>query len=365
MYTRKNYSFRDMVYWTRKDIYKFIVIAIVPVAFYSLLDFKWLHLPWLPIALIGTAVAFIVGFKNNASYGRLWEARQIWGGIVNASRTFGIMVNDFINNDHAKNPSSQEALQSIRQKIIYRHIAWMTAHRYTLRITKPWETFFKVLTNKEYAELYDVQEMRIPFEEAIKPYLDKEELDHIADKKNKATQILALQSKHLRELKERGLIWEFSFLEMENQLKEFYTLQGKNERIKNFPYPRQFATLNHFFVWIFILLLPFGIMNEFDKIGTTLLNQLEGMDFGRMTEFYTFTARNFVWTSIPFSIIISWVFYTMERIGEVSENPFEGTANDVPITTMSRDIEIDLREILGEPREIIPAPIPMKYDIQT
>ena len=222
-----------------------------------------------------------------------------------------------------------------------------------------------MLTNKEYAELYDVQEMRIPFEEAIKPYLDEQELKHIADKKNKAAQILALQSKNLRELKEKGLIWEFSFLEIENTLKELYTLQGKNERIKNFPYPRQFATLNHFFVWIFILLLPFGIMNEFDKIGAELLGQLGGMEYGTMKYCYEFIAKHFVWSSIPFSIIISWVFYTMERIGEVSENPFEGTANDVPITTMSRDIEIDLREMLGEPRDIIPAPIQMKYDIQT
>lgn len=50
MYTRKNYSLKDMVRWTRSDLYKFIVIAMLPVAFYSL--FKWLHLPWLPIALI-------------------------------------------------------------------------------------------------------------------------------------------------------------------------------------------------------------------------------------------------------------------------------------------------------------------------
>ena len=113
----------------------------------------------------------------------------------------------------------------------------------------------------------------------------------------------------------------------ENQLKEFYTLQGKNERIKNFTYPRQFATLNHFIVWIYILLLPLGIMNEFDKIGATLLNQLDTMDFGSMNVYYKLIAKNFAWTSIPFSVIISWVFYSMERIGEVSENTFEGSAN--------------------------------------
>ena len=275
------------------------------------------------------------------------------------------MVNDFIDNDHAKTKLTADELKETRQKIIYRHITWMTAHRYILRMAKPWETFLKRSTNNEYSKLYDVREWRIPFKEAVEPYLDAEEFKYISDKKNKATQILSLQSKHLRELKEQGLIWEFSFLEMENLIKELYTLQGKNERLKNFPYPRQFATLNHFFVWIFIFLLPFGIMNEFDKIGVALLGQLDSMDYGIMQLCYGFIAKHFVWTSIPFSVIISWIFYTMERIGEVSENPFEGTANDVPITTMSRDIEIDIREMIGEPKEIIPESIPMKYDIQT
>jgi putative membrane protein len=54
----------------------------------------------------------------------------------------------------------------------------------------------------------------------------------------------------------------------------------------------------------------------------------------------------------------------MERIGRVGENPFEGTANDVPITTMSRGIEIDLREMLDEDSETIPKPIEPKFDIQ-
>tara|TARA_R110002049_G_scaffold99113_2_gene241655 strand:+ start:3246 stop:3437 length:192 start_codon:yes stop_codon:yes gene_type:complete len=62
---------------------------------------------------------------------------------------------------------------------------------------------------------------------------------------------------------DEGLIEDFRHMEMMNLLVEFYALQGKSERIKNFPYPRQFATLNYMFVWIFILLLPFGIMEGF------------------------------------------------------------------------------------------------------
>jgi putative membrane protein len=120
MYTRKTYPFIDILKWTRLDIYRFIVSATIPVLLYSVLDLKWLHLPWLPIALVGTAVAFLIGFKNNASYSRLWEARQIWGGIVNASRSWGIMVNEFINNEHASQKFSDDELKSIREKLIYR-----------------------------------------------------------------------------------------------------------------------------------------------------------------------------------------------------------------------------------------------------
>ncbi|HLT53908.1 MAG TPA: bestrophin family ion channel [Flavobacteriaceae bacterium] len=78
MYTKRNYSLRDLLRWTRHDIYKFVLVSIIPILLYVFLNWKWLHLPWLPIALVGTAVAFIIGFKNSASYDRLWEARKIW-----------------------------------------------------------------------------------------------------------------------------------------------------------------------------------------------------------------------------------------------------------------------------------------------
>lgn len=52
--------------------------------------------------------------------------------------------------------------------------------------------------------------------------------------------------------------------------------------------------------------------------------------------------------TIPLAVLIAWVFRTMDKIGAVSENPFEGSTNDVLITAMSRTIEIDLRELLGE-----------------
>ena len=120
---------------------------------------------------------------------------------------------------------------------------------------------------------------------------------------------------------------------MHSALRDFSQQQGRSERIKNFPYPRQYATINGLFVKLFCILLPFGLLQEFDKLNDGVTGFLEG---------------NMVWLVIPFSVLISWVFTSLEQVGESTENPFEGSANDVPISQMSRAVEIDIREMLGE-----------------
>ncbi|NNK09609.1 MAG: hypothetical protein EX268_19285 [Deltaproteobacteria bacterium] len=353
MYTRRNYSLKDMAWWTRYDTVLLLIIALVPVILYKALDQRWLHLPWLPIALIGTAVAFIISFQNNASYDRVWEARKIWGGIVNTSRAWGIVVNDFITNDFTPDRVSDTELAAIREELIFRHIAWLTALRHGMRQPRPWEHSMLHPSNKEWEDAIGIRERSHSLEEELDPYLSSDQLDYVLSKSNKSTQLLSLQSKQLRELRTRGLIEDFRHMAMSDILVELYALQGKSERIKNFPYPRQYATLNSFFLWIFVLLLPFGVMFEFDKIGASL------------SDSYPVAASSFVWLSVPFSVLVMWVFHTMERIGRVSENPFEGTPNDVPITTISRGIEIDLREMLDEAPGTIPPPIEARYDTQT
>ena len=121
------YSLKIVLLWTRKYIYFFLLLSIAPVVLYDVVGLKWLCLPWLPIGLIGTALAFISGFKNNASYERLWEARKNYGGIVNASRLLATMTNDFITNEFAKTERSDNEFRKIKKVIIMRHVAWMTS----------------------------------------------------------------------------------------------------------------------------------------------------------------------------------------------------------------------------------------------
>lgn len=365
MYIKRTFPLLSMLKWTRRNIYLFIILSTIPVFLFDTVGLKWLHLPWLPLGVLGTAISFLVSFKNNASYDRLWEARKIWGGIVNSSRSWTIMVKDFITTDHAKSEVLNTEINKIHKELVHRHIAWLTALRYQLRKDKPWEIHLKKSkSNIEFRKkLLYVHEDNIPIEDVIKKYISDKEYNDVFAKGNQASQILGIQSKRLRELKQQGLIEDFRHMELENMLVEFYTLQGKSERIKNFPYPRQYATMNLFFVWIFIILLPYGIMQGFESIGKHILEDLSihqsRTDLGHQIQ--EWIARNFVWFSIPFSTLLAWVFNTMESIGENTENPFEGGPNDVPITNMSRGIEIDIRQLIDDTD--IPKPYEWKNDI--
>lgn len=350
MHIKKTYTITEMAWWTRFETFLFIGIITAWVAAYYFFELEWLRIPWTPLALLGTAVAFVIGFQNNSAYGRIWEARKIWGGIVNASRTFGMFLQDMVNNEYAETPVSEEDLQKEIKTLTYRHIAWMTALRHAMRESKPWETSISHKTNQEWDTF--PPEFTAELDEDLKPYISNEDFAYLMNKNNKQTALLYLQSHHLRRLKEKGVIWEFSFLELEGVMKELFSLQGKSERIKNFPYPRQFATMNHLFMWAFVLLLPLALVPQFGEIGKEVL----------VTD--PLIGKLFVWACIPFYVIVAWVFHTMERIGRTGENPFEGTANDVPISTIARGIEIDLRQNLGESDEGIPDQFPIKYHTQ-
>ncbi|WP_411030761.1 bestrophin family protein [Spongiimicrobium sp. 3-5] len=352
MLTKKRYSIKDMARWTRWESLLFFAFATLVTVGYNIFGFTFLNVPWTPVALIGTAVAFMIGFQNNSAYGRIWEARKIWGGIVNASRSWGMKTKDMVTNEYTEIPVDKEELEEHKKVLVHRHIAWLTALRHAMRQPRKWEVFEESHTNREWANVIHIQEKENTLSDELTEHISPSEKAYVLEKKNVPAALLYLQSTHLRSLKERGLVWEFSFLELENLLQEFFTLQGKSERIKNFPYPRQYATLSYVFVWIFLILLPFGIVPEFAKIALSL------------NESFPVLAPYFGWVAIPFCVSVSWVFHTMERIGRVGENPFEGSANDVPISTISRGIEIDLRQLMDEDPQTIPEPFPEQHNVQ-
>lgn len=159
----------------------------------------------------------------------------------------------------------------------------------------------------------------------LKSFLSGEEYERLINHVNTATQIINEQSRDLRNLRVQGLIEDFRHMELVNLLKEFYAHQGKNERIKKFPFPRQYANMSRYFIGIFIFLLPFTMIPE--------LMHAEGWG---------------IWLAVPITALVGWIYVVMEIVGDYSENPFQGMANDIPMLSLCRVIEIDLKEMLGE-----------------
>jgi putative membrane protein len=282
-----------------------------------------ISLPWQPIGVIGIAVAFYLGFKNNSSYDRTWEARKIYGGIVNDSRSFGVAVVAFLQGEHQ---------EEIKKELIYRHIAWLTSLRHQLRLSRSWEHVENRL-NGIYSPTV-CEDYNIKLHSELKKYLSEDDRQLIDNKSNRATQILKTQSERLQALKDEGYFDDFRHMAFHGHINNLFVGQGKAERIKNFPFPRQYASTALWVTLVFCLLVPFGLIDSFkDNIWTQILHPV-------------------------ISALIIWIFFLMEKIGDYSENPFEGTYNDVPITSISIGIEIDLREMIND--QNIPKPIESK-----
>lgn len=301
------------------------------------------HIPWVPISVIGTAVAFYAGFKNNQAYDRMWEARKIWGAIVNESRTWGSYVDGYITNTFRENKLTDKELAKIKQLLIYRHIGWLYAHRSQLLVSTEWEhinqgghtaKFAKRYQDRFGVGLIDDDVTRTE----LKNFLPTDEYDKLVNATNTATQILNEQSRTLQALRNDAVIDDFRHMEMMSVIRSLYTQQGKNERIKKFPLPRQYANISRYFVGIFIMLFPFSMIPSM-------------MDLGNWG----------LYLSVPIAVLVGWVYVMMEVIGDYSENPFQGMANDIPMLSLCRTIEIDLREILNE--KDIPPPIEAKKGI--
>jgi putative membrane protein len=261
--------------------------------------FELLAFPFTGISVIGTAVAILLGFRNNEAYGRFWEARTAWGDLTNASRNFASQVIGYIQPPIGQELQSEPA-QDYHRELIYRHLAFVNALRLQLRQEETWEE--------------------------LKPFLSESEFQELPIAVNKATLLNHGQSLRLRELYSNGWILQRAYvLGLMETIKEFFTCQGKCERIKNTPLPRPYGIFTKAFVWVFVLLLPFGLIQHLG------------------------------WGTLPIYVVLATIFTIIERIGRRTEDPFENKFEDIPMTALCRNIEIDLRQQLGE--SSIPPPM--------
>lgn len=330
MYVKKNFSFKSIMQFTGGHLIWIGLWATFVTAIFEYTHSAWLHVPWFLLSVIGTAVAFYIGFKNNQAYDRLWEARKIWGAIVNSSRAWGSAVKGFTSNVFTEKNFTAEELRCMQQKLIYRHIAWLYALRSQLLIPTSWEHIsqgghMKRSTEKRMKRFgVGLLDDEVTSAE-LTNFLPKEEYERLINYKNTATQIIDQQSQDLKEFRAKDVIDDFRHMELQKILYDFYVHQGKCERIKKFPLPRQYGSSSYIFVGIFIFLLPFGLVTELHGMGDDLT----------------------VWLTIPFTMLVGWLYIMMELVGDYSENPFEGLGNDIPMLSLCRVIEIDLLEMMG------------------
>lgn len=313
MYVGKVFTFSLLWHFARRNLFRTFLIATAACLLYKVVGWRWLGISFIPVATIGTAVAFYVGFKNNQAYDRMWEARKLWGSITNTSRSFAAMLIAVIPD------------KAIQKEFLYRHISWVHILRLQLRKTIPWATSREHLHQTFLNEKHELEQFDAGVKKIFSDVGKMEYFEMLSKRSNIANHVLKKQIHELGQLKKKGLIDDFEHSDLVKQITELINHQGGCERIKNTPLYRQYSVFSRVFVILFISLLPFGLMNEMDKAGK----------YG-------------VWLTVPFSMLISWVFYTMEQIGEFSENPFDNAINDVPLSAICTTIETDVKEFLGD-----------------
>lgn len=92
-------------YIINKVKYELVYVLVVSLTVLLITERYKEMLPSIPItipAFLGTAISILLSFKLNQSYDRWWEARKVWGSIVNDSRSLVIQLNSFVSNGNEK-----------------------------------------------------------------------------------------------------------------------------------------------------------------------------------------------------------------------------------------------------------------------
>lgn len=297
MLTRKIFLPHKVVWYMRYELLFSIPLSVLVWVLFEVFEFQKIALPFSIAATLGGALAIFLGFRNNNSYGRWWEARTQWGGIVNSSRVLARLVFTFTDSHSHQDNYQKERSETFKKSLIYKQIAWAHALRLHLRKQENWDE--------------------------LKPFLAETEFSLLKNKQNKPTYLQKMMAQEIYRAMQNGTLGGFDSFQIEGQLLALANYQGACERIKNTPLLRQYHFFTVLFLYTFMFLLPFCFIGDFHKLG---LHNL----------------------MIPISVLISFVFGTIAKIGEVNENPFENQATDVPLSSLCNTIERDLREILEE-----------------
>ncbi len=284
---------------------KFLTLFLLAAAvgyFSDALDIREILFPTELAAIFIAAVSIFLAFRINTGYSRWWLARQVWGGIINESRSLGMYVVSMMRVSEDLSEEERE----LHRKIIFRHIGFVNSLRLQLRRQGPedWDA--------------DIWHRKINGQ----PLFSDQEAMRLKTKANKATQIIIMQSEDVASY--FGHQQDFRHIKIAEIMREFYVRQGQSEAIKNTVLAWGYSFYTRVLVRMLAGIIIFSQVNIF-TIGNTAL--------------------------VAF---IATVFITIEQVGRNLDNPFENSFNDTPLSTICRIIEIDLLEQIGQPCDLQP-----------
>lgn len=300
MIVHDKFDFKLVFKYSYKNILLSFGLTSLAVFLHFIIELDSWQIPITIIATLGTALAIVLGFRNGSAYDRWWEARKIWGGLVNDSRTFARQVLSMVKSSNALSQDVSE-VEAIKKELIMTHISFINALRLQLR------------GNKDENE----------WNQKVYKGLQNELQAVVKSKSNKATQLLIQQGMNLDKCVSLGLTDDFRHMNMDNTLTRLSESQGKSERIKGTPFPKAYEIFNRILLELFIVFLPFSLLPIF--------SDLKGW-----------------WLVFPVTMMISWVFYGIHKMGILMAKPFDNFRWDVPLDAICNTIEIDLLEALGE-----------------
>ncbi|MCL4106511.1 UNVERIFIED_CONTAM: hypothetical protein GTU68_009645 [Idotea baltica] len=245
-----------------------------------------------PFALLGVALSLFLGFRNNAAYDRWWQARKLWGQLIVDSRSLARQATSYIN-------ASSEGGPEVQQRLVGLTIAFSHALRHKLRGTDAWED--------------------------IERYVEPEDVEQLQHTRNLPDTLLRLMGKKLGACRHKKLLSDFLVQSIDERLTSMAGVQAACERIKSTPLPFAYTLLVQRTAYIYCLALPFGLVAS-QGLATSL-----------------------------FCAIVAYTFFGLDALSEELEDPFGLSTNDLPLSAMSRSIEIDLLEVVGEKN--IPEPM--------
>jgi len=246
-----------------------------------------------PFTLLGIALSLFLGFRNNTSYQRWWEARGLWGQLVYDTRSFTRQVLSYVDEaSDSDSDSDSDKARDTQRRMIYLSIAFTHALRHRLRDSEPWQDIERFVEPVYHASMQQAQ--------------------------NLPDYLLRLLGKELGYCRQQRLTSNLMLQNMDERINSMTVVLSACERIHSTPLPFAYTLLVHRTTYLCCFMLPFGLVSSLG------------------------------WVTPLICGVIAYTFFGLDALSEELEEPFGLAANQLPLTALSRNIEINLLEALGE-----------------